>query len=1070
MSDLEKIPDSIEGPIDAVIFSGDLVYSGKKEQFERLENVLIDIWEKLETSGSKPLLLPVPGNHDMTRPHSASPVVKALHAWGSDEEIRNAFWSASDNEYRTTLNKSFCNYTDWLNNTNIPTPKFDFGILPGDFSVKMDVNGTRVGFVGLNSSYLQLSSGDYHGRLHLDINQLNAVCGGDPDKWKSDVDLSFLITHHGPDWLDSTSQMDYESEIYSPWMFYCHFFGHMHESRNFNESYSSVRERRYRQGVSMLGLKFWGEQKVRQQGYSFGQISICDNVGVEKLWPRSLIKTNANYYKIVADNNYDLDKNNSLERRFVSDSLQEAVIYDNEKENDIASPPDENCDADDVFVESVCNRRSASISVPTFQPRIEVQHQHIRQIEQAKFESCLRTNRCAWVISDWGLGTEAFIGSVITKLDDEETPRTFILSCEEIKKAADFELVVNDKYDMSLTKFCAENADSRTIWVLDEINPEFVQSDQLPQFETILQTVLDFCPDMMLVMVSRQQPVGTEFETVELKSLDVEDVGNYVFHHPHAGFELRNLKAIDRLHLKSGGLPMHLDRLIEMLQVCELDELSDLDIGPEQAANDHEPVPQALKQAVASLAGSENKYTRRSYMLLQALSLLPHGESLANVKRLVPNEPFFPKNAVELKSAALVQVEDVSAEQLFSQEVETNGTFDGKRLCVPRQVRDYVLSLMTEKERSRLVRAAAETFLGEEYRNGRLTEVKKRQKNRGAMLGNDYSLVFNLIRQARNGGRQAALHSALRAAVAYVKLLRRNNKYKDAVIACEEFLPMVSDTGFVDEYTDLRIVYGESLRMLGEREQAISIFESVLDSSEVELSNSKKTGIYLDLSLIYQSENDREHAIEAAKNVKKSTPKGGCAYFQAESVILHFKEISPERTQNLRILESKARKKRCSNVANNILLELARYENDGKSKLALLGSVLADCDDSYNRVRATIDKILYLVRSESLSEISEYDKKALSEAYSYVFYQRLDGLFNKCHRALWSVAKYEGRIDLLIQMFRFSSFVWRVKGEKDTEAGYFSEIREANLTKLVAAPSRRLALAIKYIELRKEQG
>jgi tetratricopeptide (TPR) repeat protein len=1070
LNDLDRITDNVDGPIQAVIFSGDLVYSGEKQQFEALERALTDIWERLEhIFGYAPLLIPVPGNHDLVRPSRTSSVVKALKAWDADEEIRSTFWNEPDSEYRGVINTSFANYMEWLRNTKIPKPEFHFGTIPGDFSTKIAVGDATIGFVGLNSAFLQLMHGDYHGRLHVDVNQLNAVCGGDPDGWKSNVDFSFLVTHHGPDWLTSSSRIDYESDIYPPWMFYCHFFGHMHEPLNVNESYSYIRERRYRQGASLLGLKNWNGETSRMQGYSYGAIHWSASGGVERLWPRSCVKTQSNYYKIIPDVNYDLDDKGCLERRFELASVRGPVeVPENTHfgENRLSAIVGKGIGGNILSSSEEAGLVKPTL-LPTLHPKIEIQHKHIRQIEQAKLESYLRTSRCSWVISDWGLGTDAFIGSVISRLGNGKPLRAYALSCEELIVADDFDAIVHDKYDVSLAQFCEENSSGKSIWILDEINPDFIQSGQLINFESILQTILDFCPELMVVIVSRQHPAQSAYQTVELRSLDLQDVGNYVFNHPRAGMELRDLKTIDRLYMKSGGLPMHLDRIIEMLQVCDLGELSDLDAVTDAESNNREPVPHALKQTVASIADSENQYTKRSYRLLQALSLLPHGESLATIKRLVPNEPFFPRNALELKNAALVQVEDVSAEHLFVSETELGEVLEGKQLCVPRQVRDYVMSLMSDTERNRLVRAAAEMFLGDGYRTGELTEVRKRQKNRGAVLGNDYSLIVNLLQQARNGGRKPAPQSAVRAAVSYASLLRVSSRYKDAVIACEEFMPIVSQAEFDAEYAELRIVYGESLRMQSEGKRAVSVLTEVLEESSG-LSNSQKAGIYLELALAYEAEGEKDKAIDSARSVQRFAVKGGCTYFQAESVVLGYVEDISEKAKKLHDLEVRARKKKCIVVANNISLDLARAETNGKAKIELLNRIASDTD-IYNRIRAIVDKVLFLVKTSSLGELTLNDKKSLAEAYSYAFFQRMGTLFDRCHRALWVVAKSEGRIDQLVQIFRFSSFIWRVKGDHETESKYFSEIRDIDLGELLVNPVHRLALALKYVEIRKEQ-
>jgi 3',5'-cyclic AMP phosphodiesterase CpdA len=58
------------GPWDAVLFTGDFVQRGGRDEFQRLDKeVLEPLWQKLTELGSgHAVLLAVPGNHDLVRP------------------------------------------------------------------------------------------------------------------------------------------------------------------------------------------------------------------------------------------------------------------------------------------------------------------------------------------------------------------------------------------------------------------------------------------------------------------------------------------------------------------------------------------------------------------------------------------------------------------------------------------------------------------------------------------------------------------------------------------------------------------------------------------------------------------------------------------------------------------------------------------------------------------------------------------------------------------------------------------------------------------------------------------
>src|SRR5262249_54959582 len=78
------------GPLDLVLFTGDLTQTGKPEEFGKLEDFLGAFWDQLAALGSHPQLLAVPGNHDLVRPSADDARVGLLQRWDADVEAR--FW------------------------------------------------------------------------------------------------------------------------------------------------------------------------------------------------------------------------------------------------------------------------------------------------------------------------------------------------------------------------------------------------------------------------------------------------------------------------------------------------------------------------------------------------------------------------------------------------------------------------------------------------------------------------------------------------------------------------------------------------------------------------------------------------------------------------------------------------------------------------------------------------------------------------------------------------------------------------------------------------------------------
>ena len=83
------------GPWDLVLLSGDLTDTGSQREFNLLDAALKSFWTYLRTLGSNPLLLAVPGNHDL---HQASLPAKtrerlSARRWHENAQERDDFWN-----------------------------------------------------------------------------------------------------------------------------------------------------------------------------------------------------------------------------------------------------------------------------------------------------------------------------------------------------------------------------------------------------------------------------------------------------------------------------------------------------------------------------------------------------------------------------------------------------------------------------------------------------------------------------------------------------------------------------------------------------------------------------------------------------------------------------------------------------------------------------------------------------------------------------------------------------------------------------------------------------------------
>lgn len=293
------------GPWDAVFFTGDFVQKGARKEYERLDEVLGELWGHLKMLGSEPLLYAVPGNHDLERPKLDSFPAQALANWQGSPFFHESFWSQPAHECRRLLDDQvFAEYRRWLDRCPLLGETTDSpDLLPGDFSATFEKDGLRVGIVGLNTTFLQIQGGDYEKKLAWDVRQLHQACDGDGPAWLESHDVAILLTHQPPSWLDEESAKRQYPEIAPAGRFAVHLCGHLHEHEAHTQTFGGGDPIRTWQGSSLFGLEHYGEgeKQDRRHGYAAGVIEVGVKKATIRQWPREGHRT-ANGWHFAPDN------------------------------------------------------------------------------------------------------------------------------------------------------------------------------------------------------------------------------------------------------------------------------------------------------------------------------------------------------------------------------------------------------------------------------------------------------------------------------------------------------------------------------------------------------------------------------------------------------------------------------------------------------------------------------------------------------------------------------------------------------------------------------------------------
>jgi hypothetical protein len=300
--DLAKIHERC-GPWHVIFFTGDLIQRGSSEEFKRLDDLLERLYRRLRPLGSNPMLISVPGNHDIQRPSKTRPEVRLLTQWKSQTAVREEFWENPDCSYRSLIHEALSNYMNWSDRHALPRPEnLIKGDLPGDFACSMNVDGYRIGIIGLNTTFLQLTEGNFKEKLGVSVRQIAGLCGEHYNDWFSSHSACFLLTHQPPNWLCSEARRELDGEIAIPGRFLAHLYGHMHEYHSYTLSEAGSLPTRNWQGCSLFGLEKYrsGNREVeRKHGYAAGKLELKDGAAEVRLWPREAVKTQRRALQII---------------------------------------------------------------------------------------------------------------------------------------------------------------------------------------------------------------------------------------------------------------------------------------------------------------------------------------------------------------------------------------------------------------------------------------------------------------------------------------------------------------------------------------------------------------------------------------------------------------------------------------------------------------------------------------------------------------------------------------------------------------------------------------------------
>jgi tetratricopeptide (TPR) repeat protein len=210
--DLEKV--------DFILFSGDLAFSGKKEEYQAAETHLIE--PVLKATGlDKSHLFIVPGNHDLDRDEFKYLPEDLKKPLTEDNEIKK--W-LGDDKGRNRMLEPFGAYNEFVKEYA------DGNLSAYACGHSLTVDGKKVALMGFNSA---LMCGRHKDKKN-EIDDKGKIIVGEPQVYDTlnkhrDADILIVVLHHPFDWLTDKDCINVERRLKEA----AHFMlcGHQHRPK-----------------------------------------------------------------------------------------------------------------------------------------------------------------------------------------------------------------------------------------------------------------------------------------------------------------------------------------------------------------------------------------------------------------------------------------------------------------------------------------------------------------------------------------------------------------------------------------------------------------------------------------------------------------------------------------------------------------------------------------------------------------------------------------------------------------------------------------------------------------------
>ncbi|SKC32359.1 hypothetical protein CZ809_01875 [Photobacterium piscicola] len=628
-----------------------------------------------------------------------------------------------------------------------------------------------------------------------------------------------------------------------------------------------------------------------------------------------------------------------------------------------------------------------------------------------------------------GYGVYDFISSFKNALEKQK-PRFLRIDCSEVLTKAQVENQIKADTNQPLSQliylFSTKVEEEVYFIIFDNIKSK-INADALMYLTNLPDSLPEFGKNTFFIFSSSVTIKQFRSFHVELDALTLHE--SQLILNDRFGSMQFTQSQIAQIHERSEGVVDKLEQIMDFLENSSVEEV----LAHDELFDDDfhlAHIPKTTLNQIDLLFTDRSK--ELTLKMLNILSILKNGETLTNLSQDKLGAGLNPKHVQEL----------VRFELATTVKIDLSTTI----IKINPIIKDYILSKMTKEDIFSISNAYLNVTVIPTRTGVKLSSLNRKvyqtgysteEDNTGTLLLYSIESCLQNIRYNERVGdcnemNERRLNKLRFYSSSYIYILRNSGRYAETISAVDLLLDTIKE---IDK--DNLYKYYEHMASAYRMRANYSEAEKYLNLCEDLCPEDKGTleSVYVErLHLLEQT--DINAAITLARARKNNYHKKSVAFILSDVVLAGTKNID-EKLKTLVRLEKRARKLGYSTLANNILFEI-NHGRTNVEKIKQLDKVIESGRSSYNYCRATIYKYEAIVDSGMYDRIKDQDINSLSNIYNYLFRQKFDILFVKCHKLLWDIAAYRQRQDIICTIYYKGTIVWRLNSDLENEEKYLA--------------------------------